>query len=126
MGSCPTGRGASTLWKGAHGGRRGSGSRGGAGEPGQRAAHLQDTVISTLVAGMLPANNLDEVFGDTVDDVNRELGDLNAIDAIEDVRDVIRRIADMNDVIELSEGFAPSMVTAIGKIGGSTVGCAGV
>lgn len=55
MGSCPTGRGASTLWKGAHGGRRGSGSRGGAGGPGQRAAHLQDTVISTLVAGMLPA-----------------------------------------------------------------------
>ena len=45
----------STLWKGAHGGRRGSGSRGGAGGPGQRAAHLQDTVISTLVAGMLPA-----------------------------------------------------------------------
>lgn len=36
-------------------GPRGSGSRGGTGGPGQRAAHLQDTVISTLVAGMLPA-----------------------------------------------------------------------
>ena len=38
------------------------------------------------------------------------------------MRDVIRRIADMNDIVELSEGFAPSMVTALGKIGGSTVG----
>ena len=71
---------------------------------------------------MLPANNMDEIFGDSADDVNRELVDLNAIDGVEDVRDIIRRIADMNDIIELSEGFAPSMVTAIGKIGGSTVG----
>lgn len=78
--------------------------------------------LARKLAGMLPANNLDEVFGDTVDDVNRELGDLNAIDAVEDVRDVIRRVADMNDIVELSEGFAPSMVTALGKIGGSTVG----
>ena len=31
---------------------------------------------------MLPANNMDEIFGDTPDDVNRELGDLNAIDAV--------------------------------------------
>ena len=71
---------------------------------------------------MLPANNLDEVIGETADDVNLELGDLNAIDAVADVRDVIRRVADMNDIVELSEGFAPSMVTALGKIGGSTVG----
>ena len=78
--------------------------------------------LARKLAGMLPANNLDEMFGDTVDDVNRELGDLNAIDAVEDVRDVIRRVADMNDIVELSEGFAPSMVTALGKIGGSTVG----
>lgn len=53
---------ARTLWKGARErggserqGPRCSRSRGGAGGPGQRAAHLQDTVISTLVAGMLPA-----------------------------------------------------------------------
>ena len=78
--------------------------------------------LARRLAAMLPANNMDEVIGDTIDDVNRELGDLNAIDAVQDVRDVIRRVADMNDIIELSEGFAPSMVTAIGKIGGSTVG----
>ena len=74
------------------------------------------------LAAFLPANNMDEVIGDTLDDVNRELGDLNAIDSVEDVRDVLRRIADMNDIVELSEGFAPSMVTALAKIGGSTVG----
>ena len=78
--------------------------------------------LARKLAGMLPVNNMDEVFGDTADDVNRELGDLNAIDAVEDVRDIIRRVADMNDIVELSEGFAPSMVTALGKIGGATVG----
>lgn len=36
-------------------GRGASGPGAGQGGPGQRAAHLQDTVISTLVAGMLPA-----------------------------------------------------------------------
>ncbi|MBR1560107.1 MAG: methylmalonyl-CoA carboxyltransferase, partial [Clostridia bacterium] len=78
--------------------------------------------LARKLAGFLPANNMDEVIGDTIDDVNRELGDLNAIASVDDVRDVLRRVADMNDIIELSEGFAPSMVTAIGKIGGATVG----
>ena len=78
--------------------------------------------LARKLAAFLPANNMDEVIGDTVDDVNRELSDLNALESMGDVRDVIRRIADMNEIIELSEGFAPSMVTAIGKIGGSTVG----
>ena len=78
--------------------------------------------LARKLAGFLPANNMDEVIGDTIDDVNRELGDLNAIDNVDDVREVLKRIADMNEIIELSEGFAPSMVTAIAKIGGSTVG----
>ena len=78
--------------------------------------------LARKLAGFLPANNMDEIIGDTADDVNRELGDLNAIDAVEDGRDVLRRLADMNEIVELSEGFAPSMVTAIAKIGGSTVG----
>ena len=78
--------------------------------------------LARKLAGFLPANNLDEVIGDTIDDVNRELGDLNALTSVPDVRDILRRIADMNEIVELSEGFAPSMVTAIAKIGGSTVG----
>ena len=78
--------------------------------------------LARKLAGFLPANNLDEVIGDTIDDVNRELGDLNALQSVSDVREILRRIADMNDILELSEGFAPSMVTAIAKIGGSSVG----
>ena len=78
--------------------------------------------LARKLAGFLPCNNMDEVIGDTIDDVNRELGDLNAIEKVDDVRDVLKRIADMNDIVELSESFAPSMVTAIAKIGGSTVG----
>ena len=78
--------------------------------------------LARKLAGFLPCNNMDEVIGDSVDDVNRELGDLNAIENVDDVRDVLKRIADMNEIVELSEGFAPSMVTAIAKIGGSTVG----
>ena len=78
--------------------------------------------LARKLAGFLPANNMDEIIGDTIDDVNRELGDLNTLNATCDVREIIRRVADMNDVLELSEGFAPSMVTAIAKIGGATVG----
>ena len=78
--------------------------------------------LARKLAGFLPANNLDEVIGDTPDDVNRELTAFNAIDALEDVRDLLSALADMNDVVELSPDFAPSMITAIGKIGGSTVG----
>ena len=78
--------------------------------------------LARKLAGMLPVNNMDEVIGDTIDDVNRELGDLNALDGVGDAREIIRRVADMNDIVELSAGFAPSMVTALGKIGGSTVG----
>ena len=78
--------------------------------------------LARKLAGFLPANNLDEVIGDSIDDVNRELGDLNTLESVADVRDILRSIADMNEILELSEGFAPSMVTAIAKIGGSAVG----
>ena len=90
----------------------------------QLTAETDEAAIACArkLAGFLPANNMDEVVGDTVDDVNRELGDLNGLNETVDVRDILRRIADMNDILELSEGFAPSMVTAIAKIGGSTVG----
>lgn len=71
---------------------------------------------------LLPANNMADAEAFTEDDVNRELGDLNAIAGVEDVRNILTRVADMNEIIELGEDFAPSMVTAIAKIGGTTVG----
>ena len=78
--------------------------------------------LARKLAGMLPVNNMDEAIDDTIDDVNRELGDLNRIEKVEDVRDIITRVADMNEFVELSADFAPSMVTGLGKIGGITVG----
>ena len=71
---------------------------------------------------LLPANNMADAEDFCEDDVNRELSDLNGVSAVSDVRDLIRRIADANDVVELSAEFAPSMVTALAKIGGTTVG----
>lgn len=71
---------------------------------------------------MLPANNMSDAEDYSADDINRELNDLNHIEALEDVRDLLTRVADMNEIIELGAEFAPSMVTAIAKIGGTTVG----
>lgn len=78
--------------------------------------------LARKVVGMLPVNNLDEAVVSSADDVNRELFELNGVDKLDDVRDLIRSIADMGDVVELDAEFAPSMVVALGKIGGATVG----
>ena len=78
--------------------------------------------LARKLVSMLPANNLDEAEGFCADDVNRELGELNAIEGLEDVRDLLKKMADMNEIIELGAEFAPSMVTAIAKLGGTTVG----
>ncbi|MGI6238882.1 MAG: acyl-CoA carboxylase subunit beta [Christensenellales bacterium] len=72
--------------------------------------------------GMLPANNLDEAIAPCTDDLNREAAQLNAIAADADAREMIAQIADHGAYIELGEDFAPSMVTALAKIGGTTVG----
>ena len=71
---------------------------------------------------ILPANNMADAEDYSADDVNRELGDLNHIEKLDDVRTLLTKVADMNDVIELAADFAPSMVTALAKIGGTTVG----
>ncbi len=71
---------------------------------------------------LLPANNLDEAIAPCQDDLNRELHDLNFIDKVENVRDVLARLADQGEYVELGDDFAASMVTALGRIGGSTVG----
>ena len=74
------------------------------------------------LVGLLPVNNLDEAITPSGDDVNRELFELNGINEVSDVRDIIRSCVDYGDLTELGEGFAASMVTALGKIGGTTVG----
>ena len=78
--------------------------------------------LARKVVSMLPVNNLDEAVVPSQDDVNRELSELIGVDKVEDVRSLIRSIADLGDVVEIDSEFAPSMVTALGKIGGTTVG----
>ena len=78
--------------------------------------------LARKLVAMLPANNMDDAQSFTEDDLNRELPELNTIDKLEDVRDLINRIADNNDAVELGADFASSMVTSIGRIGGTTVG----
>ena len=78
--------------------------------------------LARKLVAMLPVNNMDEAIGESADDVNRELVELNGINSMDDVRDLIRSIADMGDVVELDADFAASMVTALGRIGGTTVG----
>lgn len=81
--------------------------------------------MARKLVAMLPVNNMDDAVSPSNDDVNRELVELNGIDRVDDVRDLMRSIADGRDIVELGEGFAPSMVTALGKIGGATVGFIG-
>lgn len=78
--------------------------------------------LARRVVSMLPANNMDEAVFAPADDLNRALQEFNNIETLDDVRDLISRMADLGDVIELGDDFAPSMVTALGKIGGVTVG----
>jgi len=73
---------------------------------------------------LLPGNNLEDApyAFEREDDINRELSDLNAIDAVGDVHDVIVRAADNAEVIELGDAYAPEVVTALARLGGSAVG----
>ena len=74
---------------------------------------------------MLPANNLDDApyNFEAEDDVNREVAQLNAGAA--DAKTVIAAIADNADYIELGATHAEEMVTAIARIGSTTVGIVG-
>ena len=77
--------------------------------------------MARKLIGMLPVNNMDEAVYPETDDLNREIPQFDAIDTVDDIRDVIAAVVDNGDYIELYSEFAPSMVTALGKIGGRTV-----
>lgn len=81
--------------------------------------------LARKLIALLPANNMADAEDFSADDVNRELADLNGIQSLDDVRDLFTRVADGADVLELGADFAPSMVTALARIGGTTVGLVG-
>ncbi|PFG74104.1 acyl-CoA carboxylase subunit beta [Tepidiforma thermophila] len=76
----------------------------------------------------LPSNNAeDPPFVPTNDDVNRTEEDLLTIVPAEpnrpyDVRDVIERIVDDGDFMEVQQAFAPNIVIGFARMGGRSVG----
>jgi acetyl-CoA/propionyl-CoA carboxylase carboxyl transferase subunit len=93
------------------------------------AATEQDCIdqVKRLLS-FIPSNNMDDPpYVDTGDDPHRSLDDILSIVPAEetlpyDVRDVIERLVDNGDFIEVHEAFAQNMVCALGRIDGHTIG----
>ena len=84
----------------------------------RRRGHCHGTQDCGHVAGQQPGRSRGSAHGRH----NRTLAQFETIDTVSDVREVLRAVADLGDIVEMGEEFAPSMVTALGKIGGTTVG----
>ena len=76
----------------------------------------------------MPSNNVDDPpFVDVGDPIDRRLDDILSVvpgepDMQYDVRDVIERVVDHEDFMELHEFFARNIVVGFGRIGGRSVG----
>ena len=75
----------------------------------------------------LPSNNLEDppiVEGDTNLDPNPELNDIVPTDTKRayDVRDVITRVVDSGDFLEIKAGYAMNIVIGFARVNGRTVG----
>ena len=73
--------------------------------------------VRRLIA-LLPANNEEDAPMLMQDDLNRQLD----IDSYYDAHDLLARMADFGDYLELQKGFGKSMVAALGRLGGRSVG----
>lgn len=73
--------------------------------------------VRRLIA-LLPANNEEDAPMLMQDDLNRQLD----IDSYYDAHDLLARVADYGDYLELQKGFGKSMVAALGRLGGRSVG----
>ncbi len=73
--------------------------------------------VRRLIA-LLPANNEEDAPMLMQDDLNRQLD----IDSYYDAHDLLARVADFGDYLELQKGFGKSMVAALGRLGGRSVG----
>ena len=76
----------------------------------------------------LPSNNMDDAPSEqTGDPITRRLDDILTVvpsesDMQYDVRDVVERIVDNGEFMEVHEFFAPNIVVGFGRIGGRPVG----
>lgn len=73
--------------------------------------------VRRLIA-LLPANNEEDAPMLMQDDLNRQLD----IDSYYDAHDLLARVADFGDYLELQKGYAKSMIVALGRLGGRSVG----
>ena len=79
----------------------------------------------------LPQNNMEDApfIGNIVDraDTDPELSNIVPKEANRsyDIRDIMIRVVDDNDMMEVHANYAPNIVVALSRIGGSTVGLVG-
>jgi propionyl-CoA carboxylase beta chain len=97
-------------------------------------AHLiYDDEENTILAlkkflSYLPSNNVENppVIADdgSVPDINKKLRDMIPDDPNKayDVKDIIQQIVDRNSFFEISELFAPSLITGFARLKGKTIG----
>ena len=90
------------------------------------AADTDEDAIACVrkIVAMLPGNNMEDApyAFEAEDDVNRDLVGLNEIDRVDDAAALIQQLADNGDVVELGATYAPEVVTALCRIGGSAAG----
>jgi acetyl-CoA carboxylase carboxyltransferase component len=74
------------------------------------------------VIAMLPSNNEDDSnFSDCLDDLNREIPNLESLAG--DARAILTHISDGNVFVELKKDYAKDMVIGFIRLNGMTVGC---
>lgn len=87
----------------------------------------QAVLIAQKLLSFLPQNNTEEppvVDPDEFVGPDEELREIVPVDGKKgyDVREIIARIVDRSDFLEVKAGFAPNLVTGFGRIIGRTVG----
>ena len=83
--------------------------------------------ICQKLLSFLPSNNLEdppEVEGDRTVDADESLNDVAPVDGKQayDVRNVISKLVDFGDFLEVQSGFAPNIVIGFARITGRSIG----
>ncbi|APT84263.1 acyl-CoA carboxylase subunit beta [Corynebacterium aquilae] len=87
----------------------------------------QAILIAQKLLSFLPQNNTEEppiVNNDDIVEADEELRNIVPVDGKKgyDVREIIARLVDSGDFLEVKAGFAPNLVTGFARIVGRTVG----
>ena len=77
--------------------------------------------LARKLVAMLPVNNLDEAVFSANDTADRTIDEFDALENADDIRSIIKSLADEGEFIELYTEFASSMITGLMKLDGRTV-----